>query len=743
MRSVSMGLAVAVAVALAMAVPVPVPRPKSEGRVLVYLRSWAVRVPEGTPVAERLAHKLGFVYMGQVFEGGQYYEFQHRGIASKSLNQHWGHRLRLMKEPKIYWFEQQVLKHRVKRDTAMKPTDPWFSKQWYLNRDIQPDLNVLTAWSKGYTGQGIVVSILDDGLEWNHPDLMGNYDPLASYDFNSNDPDPRPQYGPLNENRHGTRCAGEVAAIANNGICGVGIAFNARIGGVRMLDGIVTDLVEAQSLALQPQHIDIYSASWGPEDDGRMVDGPGFLVIEAFSYGVTMGRAGLGNLFIWASGNGGLQHDNCNCDGYTNSIYTLSVGSVTQHGTVPWYSEACASILTTTYSSGTLQDQQIVTTDLRKQCTDKHTGTSASAPLAAGIIALALEANPALTWRDMHHLVVRSSSPAHLQADDWALNGVGRKVSHHFGYGLLDAGVLVQLATEWKMSQPQRKCLIKMVDKALPIHSTLHISKNISACAGGPFQLRSLEHVQVKLTLSYSRRGDLEISLTSPMGTRSILVAIRPFDISDQGYMGWTFMSTHFWDERPQGVWTLELDDKGYFYNSGVLHSVILLLYGTDEDMAEQILKTSMKSACMQQDTEGLCQECTNPHYSFGHLCLAYCPPHYTPVHQGLSSAGRQQSSLERICATYHPSCYTCQSNLTNNCTTCPAHFVFNGPAQSSAASSYASNWIKPQPMMLVMGVCGGPLVVMFLLYIIYQLICLMAEAPGPAEEPNFASPAP
>uniref|UniRef100_A0A6I8N3Z1 Proprotein convertase subtilisin/kexin type 4 n=1 Tax=Ornithorhynchus anatinus TaxID=9258 RepID=A0A6I8N3Z1_ORNAN len=711
MRSVSMGLAVAVAVALAMAVPVPVPRPKSEGRVLVYLRSWAVRVPEGTPVAERLAHKLGFVYMGQVFEGGQYYEFQHRGIASKSLNQHWGHRLRLMKEPK--------------------------------NRDIQPDLNVLTAWSKGYTGQGIVVSILDDGLEWNHPDLMGNYDPLASYDFNSNDPDPRPQYGPLNENRHGTRCAGEVAAIANNGICGVGIAFNARIGGVRMLDGIVTDLVEAQSLALQPQHIDIYSASWGPEDDGRMVDGPGFLVIEAFSYGVTMGRAGLGNLFIWASGNGGLQHDNCNCDGYTNSIYTLSVGSVTQHGTVPWYSEACASILTTTYSSGTLQDQQIVTTDLRKQCTDKHTGTSASAPLAAGIIALALEANPALTWRDMHHLVVRSSSPAHLQADDWALNGVGRKVSHHFGYGLLDAGVLVQLATEWKMSQPQRKCLIKMVDKALPIHSTLHISKNISACAGGPFQLRSLEHVQVKLTLSYSRRGDLEISLTSPMGTRSILVAIRPFDISDQGYMGWTFMSTHFWDERPQGVWTLELDDKGYFYNSGVLHSVILLLYGTDEDMAEQILKTSMKSACMQQDTEGLCQECTNPHYSFGHLCLAYCPPHYTPVHQGLSSAGRQQSSLERICATYHPSCYTCQSNLTNNCTTCPAHFVFNGPAQSSAASSYASNWIKPQPMMLVMGVCGGPLVVMFLLYIIYQLICLMAEAPGPAEEPNFASPAP
>lgn len=72
-------------------------------------------------------------------------------------------------------------------------------------------------------------------------------------------------------------------------------------------------------------------------------------------------------------------------------------------------------------------EKQIVTTDLRLRCTEKHTGTSASAPLAAGIIALAMEANPALTWRDMQHLVVRASKPLNLKADDWAKNGVGRK----------------------------------------------------------------------------------------------------------------------------------------------------------------------------------------------------------------------------------------------------------------------------------------------------------------------------
>ncbi len=95
---------------------------------------------------------------------------------------------------------------------------------------------------------------------------------------------------------------------------------------------------------------------------------------------------------MWASGNGGKDSDNCNCDGYTNSIYTISISSATQYGNIPWYSEACASTLASTYSSGSHSERQIVTTDLRKGCTEGHTGTSASAPIAAGIIALTLEA---------------------------------------------------------------------------------------------------------------------------------------------------------------------------------------------------------------------------------------------------------------------------------------------------------------------------------------------------------------
>ena len=82
-------------------------------------------------------------------------------------------------------------------------------------------------------------------------------------------------------NKHGTRCAGQVSAKANNSVCSVGIAFNSGIGGVCMLDGTITDAVEASSLSHNHQIIDIYSASWGPDDDGQTVDGPGPLTRRA------------------------------------------------------------------------------------------------------------------------------------------------------------------------------------------------------------------------------------------------------------------------------------------------------------------------------------------------------------------------------------------------------------------------------------------------------------------------------
>lgn len=72
------------------------------------------------------------------------------------------------------------------------------------------------------------------------------------------------------------------------------------------------------------------------------------------------GRGGKGVIYAWASGNGGRLGDNCDCDGYTGSIYTISINSASQHQHTPWYAEKCASTIASAYSSGAYNDQRIV-----------------------------------------------------------------------------------------------------------------------------------------------------------------------------------------------------------------------------------------------------------------------------------------------------------------------------------------------------------------------------------------------
>jgi proprotein convertase subtilisin/kexin type 1 len=90
----------------------------------------------------------------------------------------------------------------------------------------------------------------------------------------------------LETNGHGTRCAGEIAMEADNHKCGVGVAFEASIGGVKMLDGIVNDRVEAEALSYRADLVDIYTASWGPPDDGKSLEAPGRLASEALEKGI-------------------------------------------------------------------------------------------------------------------------------------------------------------------------------------------------------------------------------------------------------------------------------------------------------------------------------------------------------------------------------------------------------------------------------------------------------------------------
>jgi hypothetical protein len=265
--------------------------------------------------------------------------------------------------------------------------DPKFGEQWHLlNRGtVGNDLNLTGVWDQGYHGKGTTVCFLDDGLDYEHPDLKENFHAEASYDFNDHRALPTPT---LFDDNHGTRCAGQVAARRNE-LCGVGVAWEARVSAVRILSGTLSEADEAAAINYKFHDNHIYSCSWGPPDNGKAMDAPPRIAQDAFRNGIEHGRQGLGSIYVFAAGNGGTAGDNCNYDGYTNSIYSITIGAIDEFNRHPPYSERCAAMMAVQYSSGH-GARAITTTDWRNGCTNAHGGTSAAAPLVSGILAIVL-----------------------------------------------------------------------------------------------------------------------------------------------------------------------------------------------------------------------------------------------------------------------------------------------------------------------------------------------------------------
>lgn len=545
-----------------------------------------------------------------------------------------GHHAKLHNDDDVIHVEQLTGYKRIKRgyrplaerlqsqfdfSSVQSPSDPLYNYQWYLKNTGQAggkarlDLNVEKAWALGFTGKNITTAIMDDGVDYMHPDIKNNFNAEASYDFSSNDPFPYPRYTDDWFNSHGTRCAGEIAAARDNGVCGVGVAYDSKVAGIRMLDQpYMTDLIEANSMGHEPNKIHIYSASWGPTDDGKTVDGPRNATMRAIVKGVNEGRDGLGSIFVWASGDGG-EDDDCNCDGYAASMWTISINSAINNGENAHYDESCSSTLASTFSNGGRNPETgVATTDLYGRCTRSHSGTSAAAPEAAGVFALALEANPKLTWRDLQHLTVLTSTrnslfdgrcrdlpdlglttaDNHKKIDDncthfeWQMNGVGLEYNHLFGFGVLDAAEMVMLAMVWKTAPPRYHCTAGTIDTPheIPEDGNLILELDTDACLGRSTEVRYLEHVQAVVSFNSTRRGDTTLYLVSPMGTRTMILSRRPKDDdSKDGFTNWPFMTTHTWGENPIGKWRLIARFQGPGKHRGTLKKFSLMLHGTKE----------------------------------------------------------------------------------------------------------------------------------------------------------------
>lgn len=453
--------------------------------------------------------------------------------------------------------------HWYRSRSTRQSSDPLAAQQWHLANTGQggglagADANVTPAWN-GYLGSETqVIAIVDGAVEIGHEDLQANVRSGLSWDFVEDQDDP----GGEPDDPHGTACAGVAAARGFNGIGGIGAAPLTGLAGIRLL-GAESDVNESLALSHNSEDIAIYSNSWGPVDDGMRLEGPGPLTLEAIRHGTENGRGGKGNIYVWAGGNGQGNSDNSNYDGYANLRQTLAIAASTDQGLQARYSEPGANLLVNAPSNG--GHSQITTTDRTGQpgySTTNYTatfgGTSAAAPLVAGVIALMLEANPGLSWRDVRWILAHTAQlndPGH---PDWVTNGGGLAVNHSYGFGRIDGLAAVTMSDGWSGLGPDRS-VQAMVEPGSPIPDNDPSGIASSVEIDDDF---TVEFVDITFSApDHPFWGDLEVVLTSPAGTRSIL-AERHSSGRTFSYDNWRFGSTRHLGERSRGAWTLTVRD--------------------------------------------------------------------------------------------------------------------------------------------------------------------------------------
>jgi proprotein convertase subtilisin/kexin type 2 len=451
--------------------------------------------------------------------------------------------------------------------------DPLLNSQWHLKNTGQKqgrvgeDINVEGAW-KTSLGEGVRIAMVDDALEVVHSDLKANVVPGASFNYR---PAIKGSAFPLPCDRtegHGTSVAGIIASRAANGIGTSGIAPKAEIVGYNALSlDLSADIADALNRDLAKNMI--YHNSWGSPDNGELNEAePEFH--RAIARGVAEGRRGKGAIYVFPAGNGGCydlvgqsgcNRDNANFDGYINRMGVITVGAVDQFGKSPWYAEGGANVLISAPAGDS--SAGITTTALSNGYRSDFIGTSASAPMVSGAVALMLSANPELSWRDVPIILARSAR----RNDSGDSNWTG-KFNHRYGFGALDATAAVTMAKTWKSvggSTELKQCTQtstglsgQIPDAGAAIGSTV----NLTGCA-----ITSIEYVSVKVNISHEYSGDLAIDLYSPTGSISTLStprkcvdATRSSDTCGS-LAGWQFGSVRHLDESASGNWHLFVRD--------------------------------------------------------------------------------------------------------------------------------------------------------------------------------------
>ena len=498
--------------------------------------------------------------------------------------------------------------------------NPLFNSAWHLkntgivsNSTSGEDLNLTSTWGSGITGECVVVAVVDDGIEIDHEDLKNNI--LAKYSYNysnrTNDPTPSDY-----SDSHGTSVAGIIAA-ASNTVGGLGVAPNAKLVGF-VNTGESADYSNAMigqptTGASRFSVLSISNNSWGyPDNTGALQDGFATGVWKsAVEKGVTEGRGGKGMIYLWASGNGAEYNpsypdpryrryvEDSNYDGQANYRYVIAVGGADSNGQHPDYAEPGANVLVAGLTQGSSASNPvyrpgIVTSTisgtgsiggLRNQnYTDGFNGTSAATPTVAGVVALMLQANSNLTWRQVRWILAATARKNNPTDSGWlssalGQNGAGKGFNHKYGYGVPDASAAVTMAVS---NPPTLGTLQSCVLSGTGQVGTAITSLNTVSFAASTCPISTVEFVELEFDFAHSYFRDLGITLSSPSGNDSVLAEQGTCDSSSCNFSSgkvWTFGSVRHMNESVSGNWVLKVRDLGS-NGSGTLNGATLIIWG-------------------------------------------------------------------------------------------------------------------------------------------------------------------
>ncbi|MCB9993621.1 MAG: S8 family serine peptidase [Hyphomicrobiaceae bacterium] len=423
-----------------------------------------------------------------------------------------------------------------------------------------------SAWDYA-TGAGITVGLVDEGVNYTHLDLVDSYN--SDIDFDPQDADGLWDAMPDDlAQQHGTEVAGIIAGSIYNSIGTFGAAPDATISASYLRYGSTVNMSDIVADVAHQTQYDVSNNSWGfTTAFADNFNTAGFAALEAaIEANAETGRDGLGTSFVVAAGNSKFLVDGENAGGdanfhnLSNSRFAIAVGAHDANGNAAFFSNPGTNVLisapgvalvtTSGNGSGSTESSYV-------------SGTSFAAPMVSAAIALMLEVNPDLGYRDIQEiLAITARTGIDLNgAENGAgnVNGGGLYFSRDIGFGALDAEAAVHLASVWSATSTAAN--EEHLGGAFDLPGSADTSHQELTLDLTPETLDkfSTDFVELTLNVQDADLKKLRIELISPDGTHSLIAPNLNAASNGTTALNFTFSSVAHWGENPFGTWTLVL----------------------------------------------------------------------------------------------------------------------------------------------------------------------------------------